>query len=187
VDVSHAVLEELRMATGGGLAFLFALAPFGGARKQCLDMAVGDSDLSELGISHRTLLEMFRSLRAGAAGRAILAHLPEIIQERVLSAPAPASAGPGAYRDNAQLLASLEEIRRRGFAVDEEECAVGWVGCAAPVKWDGLIMGAVSVLKARDSVKSWPGSLATAVARAAAAFTPKGDRSAWSSETPGSY
>lgn len=184
--VAHAVLEELREATGEGLVFLFALAPFGGARKQCLDMAVGDSDLSELGIGHRAFLEISQSLRTGAAGRAMLAHLPEVIQEAVLAEPAPEGAGPGAHRDNAALLRSLEDVRGRGVALDVEECAAGWHGCAAPVRWDGLIMGAVAVLKPKDSLPRWP-DLAQAARQAAAGFGRAGRRGAWSAETASSY
>ncbi|MEU3524801.1 IclR family transcriptional regulator C-terminal domain-containing protein [Streptomyces sp. NPDC038707] len=184
--VSHALLEELRAETDEGLVFLFALAPFGGARKQCLDMAVGDSDLSELGIGHRAFLEISQSLRTGAAGRAILAHLPGILQEAVLEEPAPAGAGPGAYRDNAELMLSLEDVRSKGVALDMEECAAGWLGCAAPVRWDGFIMGAVAVLKPKDCLPSWP-SLARATKRAADGFSRAGGHGAWSAETASSY
>lgn len=185
--VAHAVLEELHAATDGGLAFLFALAPFGGAGKQCLDMAVGTSDLSELGITHRAFMEVCRSLRTGAAGRAILAFLPKVIQDRVLAEPVPDGAGPGAYRDNARLLASLESVRRDGLAADVEEWAAGWVGCAAPVRWDGLIMGSVAVLKPGHDMSAWPGPAVRAVQRAAARFTPADDYGPWSTEAPGSY
>ncbi|MGW0546019.1 IclR family transcriptional regulator [Streptomyces altiplanensis] len=186
-EVAHGVLERLRADTGGGLVFLFAVAPFGGARKQCLDMAVGNSDLSELNLSHRALLVIFQSLRTGASGRAILAHLPEVIQEGVLAEPLPAEAGPGAYRDEGALLASLKTVREQGIAIGIEECAAGWSGCAAPVLWDGLIMGSILVLKPMADVPQWSDSLVEPIRRAAAAFTEAGGCGAWSSETPSSY
>ncbi|UCM89730.1 hypothetical protein [Streptomyces marincola] len=45
------------------------LAPFDGARRQCVDMAVGDSDLLELGMTPREVLRVTRSLHTGASGR----------------------------------------------------------------------------------------------------------------------
>ncbi|MFC9506289.1 MULTISPECIES: IclR family transcriptional regulator [unclassified Streptomyces] len=186
--VAHAVLEDLHTATDGGLAFLFALAPFGGAGKQCLDMAVGASDLSELGVSPRALVELCRSLRTGAAGRAILAFLPKVIQDGVLAEPVPDGAGPGAFRDDARLLASLESVRKEGLALDVEEWAEGWVGCAAPVRWDGLIMGSVAVLKPGHDMSACSVSAVRAVRRAASCFTPgDDDHGPWSEEAPGSY
>jgi DNA-binding IclR family transcriptional regulator len=184
---AHGVLEEIRRATDGGLVFLFGLAPFGGARKQCLDMAVGDSDLSELGISQRALLTVFQSLRTGACGRAILAHLPEVIQEGVLAEPTPVDAGPGAFRDEETLLASLTAVREQGVAIDSEECAAGWNGLAVPVRWDGLIMGSVAVLKPKEAMPQWPAGVLGAMRRAAAVFTEAGGRGAWSSETASSF
>ncbi|MGW5734105.1 MULTISPECIES: IclR family transcriptional regulator [Streptomyces] len=186
-DVAHEVLEDLRKATDGGLVFLFGLAPFGGARKQVLDMAVGDSDLTELGISRRALLLVFQSLRTGACGRAILAHLPEVIQEGVLAEPPPVEAGPGAFRDEGTLLASLKAVREQGVAVDSEECAAGWNGLAAPVRWDGLIMGSVAVLKPKDVMPKWSAGVLAAMKEAADAFTETGGPGAWSAETASSF
>ncbi|MFJ5221805.1 IclR family transcriptional regulator [Streptomyces sp. NPDC088400] len=184
---AHGVLEEMRKATDGGLVFLFGLAPFGGARKQCLDMAVGDSDLAELGISRRALLTVFQSLRTGACGRAILAHLPEVIQEGVLAEPLPADAGPGAFRDEEALLASLRAVREQGVAIDSEECAADWNGLAVPVGWDGLIMGSVAVLKPKEAMPQWTAGILGAMKGAAKAFTEAGGLGAWSSETASSF
>ncbi|MEK8142932.1 IclR family transcriptional regulator C-terminal domain-containing protein [Streptomyces sp. M10(2022)] len=174
-----------RPPTGTGVPL--RAGPFGGARKQCLDMAVGDSDLAELGISRRALLLVFQSLRTGACGRAILAHLPEVIQESVLAEPPPVEAGPGVFRDEGALLASLKAVREQGVAIDSEECAAGWNGLAAPVRWDGLIMGSVSVLKPRDAMPRWPGRILGAMEEAADAFTQAGGRGAWSSGTTSSF
>ncbi|MEU5777096.1 IclR family transcriptional regulator C-terminal domain-containing protein [Streptomyces venezuelae] len=182
--VAHAALEELREETDGGLVFLFVLAPFGGARKQCLDMAVGDSDLTELGIGHRALLSISQSLRTGACGRAILAHLPEVIQDQVLAEPPPGEAGPGAYRDDGELRTSLQDIRQSGYAVESEEWARGWNGWAAPVSWDGLVMGSVLVLRPEGAGPRRPAACVQAVMGAAARFTQASDSGAWSSRVP---
>lgn len=144
---SRTVLEELRQATHGGLAMLYALAPFGGAQRQCIDMAVGDSDLVELGMTPREVLNVTRSLRTGASGRTILAYLPEPLEERVLSEPVPDEAGPGAIRDNDALLRSFADIRDQGHALGFQECSPGWNSCAAPVMWGDWIMGSALLLK----------------------------------------
>ena len=146
-DETRPVLEGLRAATGGGLALLYMLAPFSGAHRQCVDMAVGDSDLAELGMTTREVLSVTRSLRTGASGRSILAFLPESIQQRVLAESVPDGAGPGAYRDNDQLLRSLAEIRDQGYAIGRQECMPGWNSCAAPILWNDSAVGSTLLLK----------------------------------------
>jgi DNA-binding IclR family transcriptional regulator len=146
-DAAHAALEDLRETTDGGLVLLYMLAPFGGAQRQCIDMAVGDSDLVELGMTPRDVLSVTRSLRTGASGRSILAYLPEPIQRRVLAEPVPDEAGPGVYRDNDELLRSLADIRDQGHAVGFQECMPRWNSCAAPIMWNDSIVGSVLLLK----------------------------------------
>lgn len=142
-----ACLDRLRRDTDGGLAFLFGLSHLGRAQRQCIEMSVGTSDLSELGASTRDVLTVNSSLRVGATGRAILAHLPEPVQRKVIAEPVPRGAGPGVYRDREELMASLAEIRANGYAVGLQECAPGWNSVAAPVFWDSAVLGAVVVLK----------------------------------------
>lgn len=154
--VSQTVLRDLRRATDGGLAFLYMVAPFSGAQRQCVDMAVGDSDLAELGMTPRDVLSVTRSLRTGASGRTILAYLPEVLQQRVLAEPVPDQAGPGVYRDNEALLDSFAEVRDLGYALGYEECMAGWNSCAAPIMWDGSIMGAVLLLKLKSVMPHGP-------------------------------
>ncbi|WP_326621539.1 IclR family transcriptional regulator [Streptomyces decoyicus] len=165
---SQTVLRELRMATDGGLAFLYMVAPFSGAQRQCVDMAVGDSDLAELGMTPRDVLSVTRSLRTGASGRTILAYLPEVLQQRVLAEPVPDQAGPGVYRDNEALVASLAEVRDLGHALGYEECMAGWNSCAAPIMWDGSIMGAVLLLQLKSVMPVAPYSVIEATKEAAA-------------------
>ncbi|MGW7142600.1 IclR family transcriptional regulator [Streptomyces xanthophaeus] len=145
-------LDRLHRETHGGLAFLFGLNHFGRVQRQCIEMSVGNSDLSELGASLRDVLTVNRSLRVGAAGRVILAHLPEPLRRRVIAEPLPHGAGPGAYHDREQLIASLAQIRVRGYAVGLQECVPGWNSYAAPVIWDDSVLGAVLVLKPANAV-----------------------------------
>ncbi|WP_255308047.1 IclR family transcriptional regulator [Streptomyces marincola] len=166
-DGAHSTLEELRAATGGGLVLLYMLAPFGGAQRQCVDMAVGDSDLLELGMTPREVLCVTRSLRTGASGRTILAYLPEPIQRRVLDEPVPPEAGPGAYRDNAQLIASLADIRDRGYALGHQECMPAWNSCAAPIMRTDAILGAVLLLKPATVMPHAPDTVIDATTTAA--------------------
>ncbi|MEU0729473.1 IclR family transcriptional regulator C-terminal domain-containing protein [Streptomyces sp. NPDC006140] len=119
----------------------------GHIQRHCVEMAVGDSDLSELGLTHREMVTITRSLRVGASGRSILAHLPEPLRRQVLSEPLPKGVGPGAYRDRDKLLASLADIQKKGYAIGYQEFARGWDSYAAPVIWGDAILGSVLLLK----------------------------------------
>jgi DNA-binding IclR family transcriptional regulator len=168
------VLQGLRKATGDGLVFLYMRAPFGVAGRQCLDMAVGDSDLQELGMTPREVLSITRSLRTGASGRTILAYLPNEVQKKVARGPAPEEAGPGVIRDGDELLHSLTEIRDQGYTLGYQECMAGWNSIAAPVIWDGAIWGAVLLLKPKDVMPEAPAHYIYATITAAARLSQKG-------------
>jgi DNA-binding IclR family transcriptional regulator len=161
------VLQRLRLKTDGGLVFLYMKAPFGYGR-QCYDMAVGDSDLVELGMTPREVLSVTRSLRTGASGRTILAYMSERVQRMVLDEPVPEEAGPGVYTDNDELLASLKEVRDQGYALGYQECMKGWNSCAAPILWQGAIQGAVLLLKPAYVMPQAPQAVIDATVEAAA-------------------
>ncbi|MEV1008377.1 IclR family transcriptional regulator C-terminal domain-containing protein [Streptomyces sp. NPDC049881] len=167
-NAAHQALEELRAVTRGGLVLLYMLAPFSGAHRQCIDMAVGDSDLAELGLSTREVLTVTRSLRTGASGRTILAYLPDAIQRRVLAEPVPDGAGPGVYRDNDRLLRSLADIRDQGYATGHEECMTGWNSCAAPILWHDSIVGSTLLLKPAHVMPEPPAEIIEATKTTAA-------------------
>ncbi|MBV6695591.1 helix-turn-helix domain-containing protein [Kitasatospora aureofaciens] len=140
------LLTGLHDATGGA-ALLFALTPFGGLRRLCTDYAWGDLDPGELGVFAHPLVTHSRSLRTGASGRVILAHLPAPLQELVFAEELPADAAPGAIRDNDALAATLTQIRQSGYAVAQEEVVPGWDAIAAPVMWGDIAMGSVLLAK----------------------------------------
>lgn len=142
----HSVLEELGAVTGGP-AFFYVLAPFGTPRRLCVDMAVGEADLREIGYAADDILSVARPLRAGACGRAMLAFLPLAAQKEALEAELPPYAGPGALKDWESLRDSLAEARRYGYAVGQNEDLPGWNSCAAPVLWGEAVMGSVLLLK----------------------------------------
>ncbi|MFF3256449.1 IclR family transcriptional regulator C-terminal domain-containing protein [Actinacidiphila glaucinigra] len=168
-DITSTHLQELYRATDKGLILLYMLAPFGGPSRQCVDMAVGDSDLGELGMTPRDMLAITRSLRTGAPGRAILAYLDAPLQQQVLATPAPSAAGPGALRSDEDVLASLAVIRETGYAVGYEECTAGWHSLAMPIWWEDAVMGSVVLLKPADVMPEPPDdyidAMKTAVAR----------------------
>ncbi|MFJ7279822.1 IclR family transcriptional regulator [Kitasatospora sp. NPDC098663] len=148
---AQGILAELHERTGGA-ALLFALTPFGGLRRLCTDYAWGDMDPGELGIFAHPLVTHSRSLRTGASGRAILAHLPAPLQELVFREEVPEDAAPDAIRNNAALAATLVEIRRRGYAVAGEEVVPGWSSVAAPVMWGDVAVGSVVLAKPTGSM-----------------------------------
>ncbi|MEU1621493.1 IclR family transcriptional regulator C-terminal domain-containing protein [Streptomyces sp. NPDC005722] len=162
-------LQELHRATDKGLVFLYMASPFGLSR-QCVDMAVGD-DALELGWTPRDMLSITRSLRVGAPGRAILAYLPLPMQKQALAAPIPARAGPGAFRDEDELHASLAAIRDTGYAAGYEECVAGWHSVAAPIFWDDSVMGSVLLLKPAQEMPEPPEEYIAAIKATAAALS----------------
>ncbi|WP_329020680.1 IclR family transcriptional regulator [Streptomyces sp. NBC_01601] len=173
-DESREVLQSLRLQTDGGLVFLYLKAPFGGAGRQCYDMAVGDSDLIELGMTPRDVLFVSRSLRTGASGRTILAYMSESIQKRVAHGPTPDEAGPGVFKDGDEFLASLADIREQGYALGRQECMANWNSIAAPVIWDDTIHGAVLLLKPAHVMPEAPQHYINATVKAAAQLSQLG-------------
>ncbi|KFG71391.1 IclR family transcriptional regulator [Streptomyces mutabilis] len=173
-DESRDVLQNLRARTDGGLVFLYLKAPFGGAGRQCFDMAVGDSDLIELGMTPRDVLFVSRSLRTGASGRTILAFMNEAIQKRVAHGPIPDEAGPGVLRDADEFLTSLAHVREHGFALGRQECMANWNSIAAPVIWDDTIQGAVLLLKPAHVMPKAPPHFIDATVKAAAQLSQLG-------------
>ena len=142
----HEVTTALRREAGGGMAFVYALVPFGRPQRLCVDVAAADAELAAAGLAPREMQSVARPLRAGASGRSVLAYLPQSAQHRALDEPLPAYTGPGAFTDWPSLRASLAEVRRRGYAFGERECLPGWNTCAVPLLWGDVVMGSVALL-----------------------------------------
>ena len=68
-----------------------------------------------------------------AVGKAIAANLPVDEQAEIFGRLAMARSTPATITSRRKLRAHLEEVRRRGFALNEEEESVGIHGIAAPV------------------------------------------------------
>ncbi|MGI5526759.1 IclR family transcriptional regulator domain-containing protein [Streptomyces syringium] len=130
-----AVLKSLSQKTDGLTSYYSA----SGNHRFCLDFV--PSQRYKMQRDWLEMVHLSRSLRTCASGRVILAHVPPYIRTKVLKEPVPDGAGPGTL-DSASLEASLEGIRRRGYAIGREECVENWDSIAAPVLLGDLICGA---------------------------------------------
>ncbi|MFD3850737.1 hypothetical protein ACFWVB_33370 [Streptomyces microflavus] len=106
-------LDRLSRAMDG-FALLWTLSPYGGARKVCTASSPGRYDWESLGLDFADLMEISQSLRVGAAGRVIAAHLPPFLLSGVVEQPLPPRCGPGAVRSVAAFTGSLMHPPVRG-------------------------------------------------------------------------
>jgi IclR family acetate operon transcriptional repressor len=107
-------------------------------------------------VRFHTPLGLREAPHATAAGKAILATLP---QQRVLAICAEtglARRTPHTITDTGTLLSALAAIRRRGFAVDDEEDNEG-VFCVGAAFFDhhGVCAGAISVTGIKRDLPTW--------------------------------
>jgi DNA-binding IclR family transcriptional regulator len=96
-------------------------------------------------VSLQTGIGARRPIYCTASGKAILAHVPVAEVERIL-APGMAAFTPRTITSPALMHAHLAEVRRVGYAIDDEERIEGVRCVAAPVfGYDGTVVGAISV------------------------------------------
>jgi IclR family acetate operon transcriptional repressor len=110
---------------------------------------------------------------SSALGKAILAQFPgERVEEILGPGPLP-SKTPRTLTTRAELVGELEQIRRQGFAIDEEENEIGARCIGAPIfDHRGTCVGAISVSGPVSRLTSErAGSIATRVIDAAAAIS----------------
>lgn len=85
-------------------------------------------------------------LHASAAGKVLLAHLPEAEAENLLDRAGLPARTPHTLVDRADLARELETVRKEGWAAEYEEADESVCSLAAPVlDTEGYPMGAVSV------------------------------------------
>ncbi len=85
-------------------------------------------------------------LHCTAAGKAILAHLPEERVQHILQTGKFPQNTPNSITDPAVLLDELEEVRHRGFAVADEEQMEGIRAVGAPIiEGNDTVAGAIAV------------------------------------------
>ncbi|MFJ9410010.1 IclR family transcriptional regulator [Streptomyces sp. NPDC101393] len=93
-----------------------------------------------------TEVGMHLPLHASAAGKVLLAHLPEAEAGALLDRVGLPARTPRTVTDRTALLAELADIRHSGFATEYEEADAAICSLAAPVlDTDGYPVGAVSV------------------------------------------
>ncbi|UGQ13496.1 IclR family transcriptional regulator [Yinghuangia sp. ASG 101] len=81
-----------------------------------------------------------------ALGKAIVAFAPAAERERLLAAE-PAVLTGASITDPRQLAVQLQEIPRTGYAVEEQESAIGDAGIASPVfDRSGDVVGAIGIV-----------------------------------------
>lgn len=72
-------------------------------------------------------------LHASSVGKALLAWQTPPALDAYLPDAGLRRASPHTITDRKRLLAKLEEVRKQGYAVDDQECRVGWRCVGAPI------------------------------------------------------
>lgn len=88
-----------------------------------------------------------------AAGKAILAFLPEDRVERIVDRHGLPAQTEHTITDRDELLATLEEVRERGYAFNMEESLTGVHAVGAPIRVDGTVFGSLSVVGPAHRIK----------------------------------
>ncbi|MET9608411.1 IclR family transcriptional regulator C-terminal domain-containing protein [Streptomyces sp. NPDC006512] len=146
-DRQRQVLYRLLGEAGGVLCAIESIAGLTTARRRTEQLVTRDTALAEAGVTRAEYLTSECSLRAGAAGRAILSGLPASAQRVVAGQDPPLpTVGPGYIQDPREFLRATADVALRGVAVSREEVRAGWCAVAAPVSW-GSVTGAVVLAK----------------------------------------
>ena len=79
-------------------------------------------------------------------GKVLLAWLPDADRDAVLAASDLQRRGPNTFVSRKALLAELRNVRRQGFAINNEELAYGLRSIAAPVRsHDRRVVAAINL------------------------------------------
>jgi DNA-binding IclR family transcriptional regulator len=93
------------------------------------------------------------SAHCTALGKALLAHLPADVLARLLPTNQLARMTPNTIVDPAQLARHLTQVKRCGYAVDNEEYSLGVRCIAAPIRCrTGEVIAALSISGSKDQV-----------------------------------
>lgn len=136
-EVSIPHLKELRNKTGETVA-IFILD---GDHRVCLEIYQSSHELrSVLNIGGRY------PLHAGAAGKILLAYLPEEERRKILAQAGMPKITPNTITDLKDLEKQLTRIRKQGFAVSHQETTDFLSAISAPIKdYSGKVIAAVYV------------------------------------------
>lgn len=96
-------------------------------------------------------------LHCTSAGKAILAHLPDYRVAQILEDHGLVRYTPSTITDETELVSALENVRDRGFALNDQEHMQGIRAVGAPIRYNGeIVVGAVSL---SGSASNWHGEL----------------------------
>jgi len=124
-DLSKPVMENLRDLCGEEVS-LYVLSE---GNRICLEAVK-----SHHGVAKVTPVGKVFPLHCGAAGKVLLAHLPETELEDILRQKSLERFTPDTITDPARLGADLERIRREGYAISLGEREEGAYSVVAPVR-----------------------------------------------------
>ena len=136
-DIGAPILEEVNRATRETV--LIVVLDHG-------EVVTIDRIEAEHPITLRTHLGSRRPAHASAAGKVMLAYLPEVEVDDILARGMPAHTA-NTITAPLRLKAQLQEIRMRGYGIDDEETIEGVRCVAAPVfNLTGRLTGAISLM-----------------------------------------
>lgn len=129
-------METLRDASGETVTLVVRQ----GMERVTIDLLLGSHELKmvpEIGST--------RPIYAGAAGKVLLAHLPEEEVERVIASTKLALVTPGTITSPVVFKRELAKVRTRGFATSAEESMLDVAASAAPIFEHGAVVAALNV------------------------------------------
>lgn len=110
-------------------------------------------------------------LYAGAASKAILAHLPARTLRKLWTGEAGAIASAGLGTDLPGFRRVMRDLRRQGVVVSRGEIDTGLVGVSAPVFADGEVSGSLGVVASAELLDDSPTLLPELMAKVASQAT----------------
>lgn len=106
-------------------------------------------------------------LHTSAAGKSILAHLPEDRVEAIIDSRGLPAQNENTTSDPGSLLDELEQIREQKYATNQAERRRGTHGVAAPIRCEDGVIGAVTVYGPAHDTEDAVDELSNMVLRAA--------------------
>ncbi|WP_327321279.1 hypothetical protein OG735_01335 [Streptomyces sp. NBC_01210] len=98
-----------------------------------------------------------------ALGKAVVAHAPQALRDQLLAGELAVPTG-ASIDDPARMARELEQIRATGYAVEDQEAAVGEAGIASPVYDSSGPVGAIGVVGPVERLLAGPVRVELAVA-----------------------
>ncbi|WP_121743140.1 IclR family transcriptional regulator [Natronorubrum halophilum] len=144
-QVAEEFLKDLADRTGE----LVSLVVEQSGQAVILHKTFGDRSL-ELGIYSG----MTTPLHTNATGKVILAYLPDERTDEIIETQGLARVTDETITDEAVLRSELDEIRKRGYAVDWNQQVIGMGIIAAPILVEGRLDGAVGIVSPTGRIRN---------------------------------